>query len=68
VAEAPAVKTIESRVATLEEDLADVEEYMYDWHEAAEVYMRALRRVVEEELDVSLQTYLEEVKAEDEGA
>lgn len=62
VAEAPAVKTIESRVATLEDDLADVEEYMYDWHEAAETYMRALRRVVEEELDVSLQSYMEAVE------
>lgn len=59
VAEAPAVKTIEKRVAVLEEDMVDLEEYMYEWHEAAETYMRALRRVVEDKLGVSLQSYLE---------
>jgi DNA-binding Lrp family transcriptional regulator len=65
VAEAPAVKTIEKRVAVLEEDVADIEDYVYEWNEAAETYLRALRKVVEEKLDVSLTSYLQSVEAED---
>jgi len=59
VAEAPAVKTLDKRVAELETDMTDLEEYMYEWHESAETYLRALRRVVEDKLGVSLQSYLE---------
>ena len=59
VAEAPAVKTLEKRVGELETDMIDLEEYMYEWHESAETYLRALRRVVEDKLGVSLQSYLQ---------
>ena len=59
VAEAPAVKKLDKRVAELETDMTDLEEYMYEWHESAETYLRALRRVVEEKLDVSFQSYLQ---------
>lgn len=59
VADAPAVKTLEKRVGELEEDMSDLEEYMYEWNEAVEAYMRALRRVVEDEMGVSLQSYFE---------
>jgi len=59
VAEAPAVKKLEKRVGELETDMLDLEEYMYEWHESAETYLRALRQVVEDKLGVSLQSYLE---------
>jgi len=69
VAEAPAVKTLEKRVGELETDMIDLEEYMYEWHESAETYLRALRRVVEDKLGVSLQSYLQagEASIEDEN-
>jgi DNA-binding Lrp family transcriptional regulator len=57
VAEAPAVRTIERRVGELEADVDAFEEYVYDWHESAELYMRALHRAVEDELGVSLDSY-----------
>lgn len=59
VAEAPAVKKLDKRVGELETDMLDLEEYMYEWHESAETYLRALRQVVEDKLGVSLQSYLE---------
>jgi uncharacterized protein (DUF849 family) len=64
VAEAPAVKTIEERVSLLEEDVDDLDEYLSEWNVAAETYMRALRKVVEEKLDVSLASYMETVEVE----
>jgi len=64
VAEAPAVKKLDKRVAELETDVTDLEDYMHEWHESAETYLRAFRRVIEDKLNVSLKSYL--TTAEDE--
>jgi len=57
--EAREVKTLRERVSDVEDDLADFEKYVYEWHESAETYLRALRKVVEGKLSVSLKSYLQ---------
>lgn len=64
VAEAPAVKTLDKRLGRLEEDVDDLEAYMYDWHEAAETYLRALREVITEKLGVDFSSYLQAAEAD----
>jgi len=49
----------EKTVREVEDDVSEVREYTYEWHEGAEAYLRALRRVVEEKMDVSLSSYWE---------
>ncbi|MFC5970549.1 hypothetical protein ACFPYI_04320 [Halomarina salina] len=56
------MKTIEKRVGLLEDDLDDLDDYVLDWTEGADTYLRALRWVVEEKLGVSLKSYLETVE------
>lgn len=41
-----------------------LEEYTYEWTGTAETYLLALRRVAEEKLDVSMESYIEAVEAE----
>lgn len=61
----PAVKKLDQRVSELEDDVAWLEEYVFDWNEAVETYIYAFKRVVEEKLDVSFDSYLEMVSKED---
>ena len=62
VAEAPAVKTIEKRVGELEAAFAELGEYVYEWNSSASTFMTALRKMVESELGVSMDSYLENAK------
>jgi DNA-binding PadR family transcriptional regulator len=62
VAEAPAMKTIEKRVGELEADFEELEEYVYEWNSSASTFMTALRKMVESELGVSMDSYLENAK------
>jgi hypothetical protein len=45
-------------------DLADLEAYIYEWNEAAEMYMKAIRRALEDQ-GVELGTYFRAVERED---
>ena len=51
------VKNLKARVSTIEEDLTEFEMYVYEWHESAEMYLRAIRQAVEDKLGVSLTQY-----------
>jgi len=67
VAEASAVKRLDERVTRLDEELIEVEDYVYEWTATAESYLKALARVVGEKLGVSLDSYIETVEAEARG-
>lgn len=51
-------------VEELRADFADFEEYVYEWNEAVETYLYALRDVVERELGVDLDEEMETVSAD----
>lgn len=55
----------DDEVAARRADVTDLEEYVYEWNEAVETYLYALRRIVEEQLDVSFDAYLREVGDEE---
>ncbi|MHB9286444.1 hypothetical protein ACKVMT_05330 [Halobacteriales archaeon Cl-PHB] len=65
VAEAPAVRRLDERLTTLEDDFFDHEEFVFEWMGAVETYMKAFRRVVEEKLGVSMDSYIDAVEAEE---
>jgi len=54
----------EEEVEELREDFADFEEYVYEWNEAVETYLYALRDVVERELDVDLDEEMETISTD----
>lgn len=66
VAEAPAVRRLDERLSRVEDDLFDLEGYVYEWTENAESYLLALRRVAEEKLGVSMDSYIGTVEADGE--
>lgn len=59
ISASPAVRGLDERVASLEADFADFEEYVYQWNEAVETYLYAIRRVFEERDGVTFDSYLE---------
>jgi DNA-binding Lrp family transcriptional regulator len=65
--EAREVRSVREQVDDLEADLSDFEEYVYEWHEAAETYLRALRTVVERYVPGvnSLSDFFDDVKSEE---
>jgi hypothetical protein len=42
--------------------VGDLEDYVFEWTGTAETYLLALRRVLEEKLDVSMGSYLKQVE------
>ncbi|MDS0278036.1 hypothetical protein NDI85_09535 [Halomicroarcula sp. S1AR25-4] len=46
-------------VDDVQEDLAELEEYIYEWHESAETYLRAIRRALNDQ-GIELSDYLVE--------
>jgi len=48
-------------------DLADLEAYIYEWNEAAEIYLKAIRRALEDQ-GVELGTYFRAVEQDDQSA
>ncbi|SFG00847.1 hypothetical protein SAMN04488063_1115 [Halopelagius inordinatus] len=45
-------------VEDVQEDLANLEEYLYEWHESAETYLRAIRRALHDQ-GIDLTDYFE---------
>lgn len=58
VGAAPAVQGLDKRVAAVEADVAELEEYVDGWTEFAETYFLAIREVLESELGVEMDSYL----------
>lgn len=65
VGSAPAVQRLDARVAELEEDVGALEEYVYEWTGFAETYFLAIRRVLEEQLDINMDSYLQTTEQAD---
>jgi hypothetical protein len=49
-------------VSDVEGSVGDLEDYVFEWMGTAETYLLALRRVLEEKLDVSMGSYLKQVE------
>jgi DNA-binding MarR family transcriptional regulator len=62
-----AVRRVSSRVSELEGRVEDLEGYLFEWTESAELYLVALRRIIEQETEMSFDEYLRRVD-EDENS
>lgn len=52
------------RFERLEDDFSVLEEYVYGWTQAAETDLLAIRRILEEKLGISMESYLDAAEAE----
>jgi archaellum component FlaC len=57
VARAPAVKTIESRLGELEDEVDELESYVFEFSEAVETQLYAMQQAMEENMNISLAAY-----------
>jgi uncharacterized protein YutD len=48
----------------IEQNVADLEDYIYEWTETAETYLLAMRRVIEDELEVDMSGYFQQAEEE----
>lgn len=58
------VKELRERVKELENDHSDLEDYVYEWAESVSVFLKGVRRVVEDELDVDMDDYFRLVQSD----
>lgn len=61
------MRRLDERMSELESEFVELEEYVYEWNEAIETYVYAFRRIVEEKLDASFESYLELVEGDAES-
>jgi len=64
-ASTPQIEEVDDQLEELDEVLLEVEEFTYEWMETAEAYLLALREVVEQEHNVSMESRIEAAKPED---
>lgn len=59
-----AMSGLEDRLAIMEENYGEINEFVVNWSETAEIHLLAFRYILEENLGISMQSYLEMAASE----